>query len=156
MDIYKLTRRFCSIFGNYNPSIVKMLYQRSYEALKSNDLYGNDEYLKEKICKLFENTLSKSISKVMGKKLNLVIKHASENTFSASDLSKFIDRLQVEKLKVKIAFVDYVDTMTPSVGYMGLGNDYDIHGLIVQELRNLSRQHKIPVITATQIGRAHV
>lgn len=153
MDIYKLTRRFCSIFGNYSPGIIKMLYQRSYEALKSNDLYGNDEYLKEKIYKLFEDTLSKSISRVMGKKLNLVIKHASENTFSAADLSKFIDRLQVEKLKVKIAFVDYVDTMTPSVKFAGMGNDYDIHGLIVQELRNCSRQHKIPIITATQMKR---
>jgi hypothetical protein len=77
----------------------------------------------------------------------------NENTFSPGDLGRFIDRLKVEGYKTKLIFVDYIDTMVPTTSTFGNLKEYDTQGQIVQELRNLSRIHGIPIISPTQNQR---
>jgi len=77
----------------------------------------------------------------------------NENTFSPGDLGRFIDRLKVEGYKTKLIFVDYIDTMSPTTIVFGNKSEYDTQGQIVQELRNLSRIHGIPIISPTQNQR---
>ncbi len=47
----------------------------------------------------------------------------------------------------------YIDTMVPTTSVFGNMKEYDTQGQIVQELRNLSRIHGIPVISPTQNQR---
>ncbi len=47
----------------------------------------------------------------------------------------------------------YIDVMSPTIQRYGSYEDYNAQGQIVQELRSLSRQYKIPIITATQNKR---
>jgi hypothetical protein len=77
----------------------------------------------------------------------------NENSFSPGDLGRFIDRLKVEGYKTKLVFVDYIDTMSPTTSVFGNMKEYDTQGQIVQELRNLSRIHGIPIISPTQNHR---
>jgi hypothetical protein len=89
--------------------------------------------------------------KVTNNKVNLVIAHKEEGTFSPGDLSKFIDVLEVEGIKVRLVFLDYIDTMKPTVYNYSSYKDYDALGIITQELRNISRRYSLPIITATQL-----
>lgn len=151
--IQKLARRFCSIFGNVRQSSVKNLYRRSYEALKANSLHSLDNNLESKIVRMFQNLLASSIHSVTMGKVALVIKHCQENVFSPGDIGKFIDRLKIEGLNVKLLFADYLDTMSPTINRYTSYDDYHGQGQITQELRILSQQYKIPVFTATQNTR---
>jgi len=155
-SIYKLNRRFCIIHGNYDSSIVKKLYKSSYQILSSDinsDFNQMNSDIGKKIKSTFDNILKNSFSEIIESKANLILRHDRENVFSAGDLSKFIDRLKVEGLNVRLVLIDYIDTMTPTVRNHGLKSDYEIHGVIVQELRNVSKAYKIPIITATQLKR---
>ena len=148
----KLVRRFCSIFGNFAHELLKDLFMKSYNILSS--LQQDKENVKENLVQIFNYVLRDSIAKVTTGRVNLVIKHCQENTFSAGDVSRFIDRLKVEGLNTRAIFIDYVDTMAPTTQRYSSYKEYDIHGQITQELRNLALVHKIPVFTATQCNRA--
>jgi len=51
-------------------------------------------------------------------------------------------------------FVDYVDVMRPSsTRYANNYNDYDAHGMIIHELRKISQNYKLPVVSITQNTR---
>ena len=153
-DKFKLLRRFCSIFGNYPPDLIKLLYRRFYEADKAASIYATDNSLKSKQKKMVNNLLKTSILETTQGKVSLSVHHSSENTFSPGDLSKMMDKLKVDGYNVKMVFVDYVDVMVPTVNRYTAAKDYDMQGQIVQELRNISRQHKVPVITATQNNKS--
>ena len=96
-------------------------------------------------------TKNMGLNEEISAKMKMILKHTEENVFSPGDLGRFLDRLRVEGLNPKAVILDYIDNMRPEFakGSFAL-SDYDSHGLIVQELRVLSRQHKIPIITATQ------
>lgn len=157
-DIYKLVRRFASIYGNYKFDSLKRLFAKSYEMTRATQimdmsteasarLYGN-------LDGVFKNVLKTSIAKVTQGKVNIAIKHCSENSFSPGDLGRFIDRLNIEGYKVKIVFVDYLDVMSATINrFGGAVKEYDILGQITQELRNLARIHKVPIISPTQNRR---
>ena len=151
-DIYKLFRRFASIFGNYDYRVLKKLFRKTYELSKLEQLESGRS-IEKKVTSMFLNITHSSIIKTTNEKVALVLKHCNENTFSASDLGRFIDQLKVDGFNVKLIFSDYVDVMSGSVKRYDSFNDYDTHGQIVQELRSLSRQYKLPVITATQNKR---
>ena len=156
-DVNKLARRFISIFGNYKFDSIQQLYAKSYEVTRTQQIMGmtvdNSNNLVESIQKMFKNLLKDSLLKVTGGRCSLVIKHCNENTFSPGDLGKFIDRLKVEGYRTKLVFVDYIDTMIPTTSVFGNMKEYDTQGAIVQELRNLSRIHGIPIISPTQNQR---
>lgn len=148
-DIRKLSRRVCSIFGNIKAEPIKLLYKAGYEVMQAAKVSGSEKEVQDRLIAMNESLLTSAIWNKTQDKINICFKHSSENTFSAGDISKFIDRLKVEGHNVKMVFVDYVDVMSACIKN-SKSSDYEIHGQIVQELRNLSRQHKLPVITATQ------
>jgi replicative DNA helicase len=152
-DVMKLTRRLISIFGNINQDSLRSLYRRSYECIKTVQ-DNNTNNILEKLKNIINKTLINSILSVTQSKVNLAIKHSSENIFSPNDLTKFIDRLRVEGYNVKVAIIDYLDVMSPSIYRTSFDNTYSIQGQITQELRNVSKNYKIPIITATQSIRA--
>ena len=148
-DIYKLFRRFASISGNYNYNSIKSLFKTSYEI--SN--YENAGSYVSNIKNMFKNIIQTSILDATDNKVSLIIKHSNENTFSSGDISRFIDQVKVEGINIKAIIVDYIDVMVPIINKFTSGDDYNAQGLIVQEMRNLSRLYQIPVITATQNRR---
>ncbi len=149
-DIYKLSRRFMSVFGNYKYNLLRQVFKQSYEIAKATEILDVNTTMGLKVKSMFKNLLDTSITALTNGKFGIIIKHASENSFSPGDLGKFFDRLQVEGWKVKMCFMDYVDCANPTIMKYTSIKDYDVHGQIVQELRNLSREHRIPIITATQ------
>lgn len=159
-DIYKVSRRFISTFGHYKYDTVKQLFIKSYEILRAEQKINKDNpdikrlnVLKNNIQTVFNNLLKDSIVQVTKGKVNLIIKHAAENSFSPADLGRFIDRLKVEKINVKGIFFDYVDVANPSITKYIQTGDYDQQGQIVHELRTLARNYKVPLITNTQNKR---
>lgn len=150
-DIYKLSRRFISIFGNYTNNTVKDLYKQSYLLCKDTE---NDPAVVHKVTLMLENVLQSSIINKTANKVNLIIYHGEENTFSPNDLSKFIDSQKAEGYNIKSVFLDYIDVMSPTIstGYKN-ENEYHAQGQIVHELRTLARRYGMPILTATQNTR---
>lgn len=151
-DIKKLTRRLCAIFGNYDAGSIKKLYSTAYEVCTGDKMISTTNMIKKNLYDIIDNVLVTSIYHATKGKIQLVVKHCNENEFSAGDLSKFIDVLNVEGIKVKAAAVDYLDVMAPTVragGHFG-GDTYEKQGQITHELRLLSRNKNIPILTATQ------
>jgi len=150
-DIYKLSRRFISIFGNYDNNMVKELYKQSYLMCKEHD---NDKTTVRKVTSMVDNVLQASIINKTNNQVNLIIYHGEENTFSPNDLSKFIDAQKAEGYNIKAVFLDYIDVMSPTIntGYKN-ESEYHAHGQIVHELRTFARRYSLPVLTATQNTR---
>ncbi len=113
----------------------------------------NSMHMISSLQKMFKNLLKSSLLKVTQGKCSLILKHCNENSFSPGDLGRFIDRLTVEGYRTKMIFVDYLDTMVPTTSVFGNMKEYDTQGAIVQELRNLSRIHAVPIISPTQNQR---
>lgn len=149
-DIYKLSRRFMSIFGNYKYNLLRTVFKQSYEISRANELTDSSSTIGIKVKSMFKNLLDSSITVMTNGKFGIVVKHANENTFSPGDLGRFLDRLRVEGWNAKMVFMDYVDCAQPTIQRYSHIKDYDIQGQIVQELRTLSRTHKVPIISATQ------
>lgn len=153
-DINKLVRRFCSIFGNFSQNLMKVIYRKFYEINKANKGYSNNKHIYNKQLELLETILNFSLESVTKSKVSLLLKHCSENSFCAGDLSKLIDRLTIEGKKVKLVFLDYLDVMTPTINKYTAAKDYDTQGQITQELRNCGRNHQIPIIVPTQNNKS--
>lgn len=153
-DIYKLSRRFAAIFGNYRFETLRHLFAKSYEMTKASDLLGRksieDFDLINSLERMFQNVLKSSIAKVTNGRVNLILKHCNENEFTPGDLGRFIDRLKVEGYNTRMIFIDYIDCMNPTVYRFSTIKEYDTLGQIVQELRALSRVYKVPIISPTQ------
>lgn len=154
-NIPKVVRRISSIFGNYSHTAIKSLYRESSEKInqikKSN---GDLRSIKENISHIFSNILTNAIKNTTNSNINLVIKYCSENTFSPGDLSKFVDQLKVtDKLNTKLIILDYIDCARPTMEGFKIGDDYSNQGQIVHELRKLTVNLDIPILTATQNSR---
>ena len=117
--------------------------------MNAND--GGNE-IKNRFTDIMNNVITTSIYSKTKDKVQLIVKHCNENVFSAGDLSKFIDAIKVERgVNVKMAIIDYLDCMVPTMGTKA--DTYEKQGIITQELRALTRNHKMPVLTATQNKR---
>jgi replicative DNA helicase len=147
-DIYKLIRRFISIFGNNDAETLRKIFVSASERLKISPT------LKTNIQEIYNQLLQDSLKDIVDNKCTLILKHSNENTFSPADISRFIDRLSIEGYNTKIVIVDYIDVMVPSNNRYSNFDDYNSQGQIVLELRGLSRSYSVPVITATQNTRA--
>jgi replicative DNA helicase len=158
-DIYKLTRRLLSIFGNINPKIAKKLFVHCSELIKQNEEIDiKSQSIKNAILKLLERIINSAIHSITKDRVRLFIVHSNEHGFCMNDASTLIDRKKAEGYNVKALFVDYIDCLAVSnkVSAKNGGSSPDTYvnqGLIVQEMRLVSRQQKIPVITVTQNGK---
>ena len=151
-DINKLNKRVISIFGNYDSAVVKKLYRSVRDYLHSPTNSAVDKTI---VKKMMTNIIHSCVSTIIkNKKINIIFKHCNENIFTPGDLGRFIDFLQVDNVKVKAVFADYIDVMAPTVNTTSFyGDNYNAQGQIVHELRLLSRMYHIPIITATQNRR---
>lgn len=149
-DIYKLSRRFMSIFGNYKYNLLRRVFKQGYEISKANEIIDSKSNMGLKVKSMFKNLIDSSVTALTNGKFAVIVKHENENIFSPGDLGRFLDRLRVEGWNPKMVYMDYVDCATPTIQRYSNVKDYDLQGQIVQELRNLSRAHKLPIITATQ------
>ncbi len=108
-DAYKLLKRFISIFGNYNADLIRRTWIRASQLLKEEQC--NDK-VNKKIFDLISELLSNSVKKITEDKVDCIIKHCSENSFSPADAAKFIDTLKMQGYNVKLVAIDYVDVKT--------------------------------------------
>lgn len=153
-DIYKLSRRFISTFGNYKYSVIKRMFENfKYTCHADKSIGSCTSDLAPKMKKMLQNVAKSSMSNVIKNKVSLIIQHYNENTFSASTLANLIERKKLEGYNIKMVFLDYVDVMVSSMNKYQNNDDYNVQGQIVQELRNVSRNKQVPIITATQNRR---
>jgi len=156
-DIYKLSRRFAAVFGNYRFDMLKKLFTKSYEMTRATQLMGMQQDSGSKLVSslegIFRNVLKSSIAKITTGNVTLILKHCNESTFSPGDLGRFIDRLRVEGYRIKACFIDYINCMIPTTTRFSNSKEYDDLGQIVQELRALSRIQHVPIISPCQNRR---
>ncbi|MFW6247181.1 MAG: DnaB-like helicase C-terminal domain-containing protein [bacterium] len=151
-DIRKLTRRLCSIFGNYDAKSLKNLYSTAFDITRANQMISSSNQIDTNLRKTMNDVIETSIYGKTQGKVQLIVKHCNENEFSAGDLNKFIDLLRVEGKNVKMIILDYIDVMNPTAK-TGSEDPYVKQGWIVHELRNLAKNQKLPILTATQNSR---
>jgi len=105
-DIWKILRRFISIFGNFDANLVRKTWIRTSQLLKDNK---SNAKIQKKVFDLVSELLTHSVRKVTNNKVNCVLKHCSENSFSPADAAKFIDTLKMQGYNVKLVAIDYID-----------------------------------------------
>jgi len=153
-DLNKVLRRFISIFGNVDSELTKQLFIVASSMFKRVDESYDKSTVSNLISTLLTEVINESIVKhISGANCKIIIKHCAENSFSAADATKFIDSLKLQGYNTKGLFVDYVDVMKPSSTRYSNYNDYDAQGMIIHELRKISQNYKLPVMSITQNTR---
>jgi len=154
-DIHKLLRRIISIFGGYDSRIVKsMFHSLSQFFQKQNDIDITNKNTRGTGLNILNKVLNDTILSVTNSECSFIIKHCNENSFSMRDGTRFIDKLKMEGINVKVVFIDYLDVMkSSSSNYDGYKDDYNLHGEILQEMRTAAKNYAIPIITITQNAR---
>lgn len=153
-DIIKTTRKFMSIFGNFNYQTIRELYQKIHELFVEVSRTGNNEHLDQCIkssVELFKMILNESIVKTTKGNLKIIFKYSPENTLSCGDLTRQLEIYKHQGINVKYLIIDYLDVLKPTLNTAT--DDYTKLGIITQEARTLSRLYGIPVITASQTTR---
>ena len=133
-DIYKLSRRFMSVFGNIKHSHIRLVFQKFYEISKAHELAEGSTAVAQKINSMLKNLVYMSVLSQTNEKVAIALRHENENTFSPGDLGKFLDKLRIDGWNPKMVFLDYVDCAQPTINRYSNVKDYDMHGQIVQEL----------------------
>lgn len=158
-DLIKTARKFISIFGNYSYGLVRDLFKQIYEVFNTFKKKNGDNIdeesikdLKNQAKKIFFDLLNNSVVKTTKGNLKIIFKYSPENSLSASDIAKQLEKYKLQKINIKYLIVDYLDTLKAS-SVNAETNDYDKLGFVTQELRSLSRLFAIPVIAATQTNK---
>ena len=105
------------------------------------------------------DTIGELKSRVKGFKANapdaqLMIKEFPTGTLTPSMLKQYIRKLkQTKNFTPDIIFVDYLNIMRPDGNNAAALSLYEKAGRIAEELRAISGEMKIPVVTATQQNR---
>lgn len=156
-DLIKTTRKFISIFGNYGFNIVRNTYKVAHEYFSE---YRKNKIIPSKeshdiIVNLYKDILTSSIVNTTKGTLKIIFKYSPENSLSAGDIQKQIEKFKHQGINIKYIIIDYLDVLRPtlSIGNGSGFDDYNNLGVITQELRTLSRIYGIPVISATQTNK---
>lgn len=151
-DIYKLTRRFISVFGDYSSDVVKELFIEISAYLNKLEETKHIVDHSDEVAALLHDVISESIFRITRKKVTFIISQGSRrgDQTTPRDIIKFIEARNSTNMKIKGLFIDYIDIMAPSDSKYTDYNDYNAHGIIVQELRNMASDYGIPVVTITQ------
>ena len=150
-QIFKFSRRLISIFGNYDNSFITQVFasiHSSFKKQKNTDISRPEDNTRAR--KVLQELFEKTVVATTDDQVKFVFKHADENTMSCSDIAKFIDMLAMNGTNVKALFIDYLDTLIPSNMMYSAYEDYNSQGVITQEMRNLSKQYSIPIVSITQ------
>lgn len=152
-DIYKLMRRFGSILGNVDHTTLKYLYISVADLLKNQNLKSEESSgLLEQVKNLLNNFINNALYESVGKYAPFDLKHYREQ-ITPTTIRQIIEYHKSHNRRVRMCFIDYIDCMTPSNSKYTNYDDYNSHGIITQELRNLAQEFLIPVITITQAVR---
>lgn len=156
-DIYKVYRRFLSIFGNINTKIAKKLFVHCSSIIKeSRDIDIKFKTVEQEINQLLEKITTKTIHTATKGRCRLGMIYSNESDFSMKDVEMFIDNKKAEGFNVKAVFIDYLDYMVPNNQMVKdkEGSEYSAHGQIVKEMKLTAREYGVPVITVTQNSKA--
>jgi hypothetical protein len=97
--------------------------------------------------------LVKALSKVKETKDlgTIYIKQFPPTTASVQDFRAYLHELQMRKIKFDIIYADYANLMKPT--YKSKGSLYEDVKRICEELRGLSFEYEVPVVSVTQLNR---
>lgn len=126
----------------------EQMYSSRMSALFSdinvNELKDNIITLKHKV----------SVAKLSAPSARLYIKQYSPNEFNAIKLKSILKKLaDTKKFKPDLIIVDYLNIMTTNNSSYHL-NSYERVGTISKELRSVSIETKIPILSSTQSNRS--
>ena len=155
-DTVKTTRKFMSVFGNYDYTGIREIYRVSHEFISKlkKEKDEVDKENREIINNLFNDMLYDSITKTTAGTLKIIFKYAPEQSLSPTEIAQQIKKFELMGINIKYLIIDYLDVLKPSLtNGTALSDEYYTLGVITQELRTLSRLHGIPVITATQTSK---
>jgi len=155
-DIYKVYRRFLSIFGNISTKIAKKLFVHCSSIIQeSKDIDIKFKSIEQNINRLFEKITQKAIYQTTKGRCRLGLIYSNDQSYTMLDVSRFIDKKKAEGYNVKAVFIDYLDYMLPSNATVKdkEGSQYSSHGAIVKEMKLVSREYGLPIITVTQNNR---
>lgn len=133
-DLIKTIRKFMSIFGNYDYNIIREMYRKTHEFFNEIKKDGNPSNLdkgKEVINGLFNEILNESIVKTTKGNLKIIFKYAPENTLSAGDITKQIEKYKHSGINIKYLIIDYLDVMKPTLLSLSNIDEYNTLGMNV-------------------------
>jgi replicative DNA helicase len=115
-----------------------------YSNLDINRIYSNKETTRELIKKLKRLKDNENRG-------NLFIKQFPTGEATRNDFRKYLKELLLRDIKISIVYVDYINLMKPS--YKEKGDMYSDIKRISEELRALSFEFNVPVISVSQLNR---
>ena len=152
-DIYKLLRRFGSILGNIDHTVLKEMYVSASDMLRKKSVYSvGDSNATINAKRLFKQFIQESLYQTTGVHIPFALYHYRDQ-ISPSTVKQLIEFHKSRGKRVRLVYIDYMDCMTPSTSKYSEYNDYNTQGIITQELRNVAQEYLVPVITITQATR---
>ncbi len=154
-DIYKVYRRFLSIFGNISTKLAKKLFVHCASLIQeSKDIDIKFKNIEHDINRLFEKITQKAIYNTTKGRCRLGLIYSNDQDYTMADVSRFIDKKKAEGCNVKAVFIDYLDYMSPSNSNIKDkdGSNYSAHGQIVKEMKLVSREYGLPIVTVNLSG----
>jgi hypothetical protein len=149
-DIYKVFRRFLSIFGNISTKLAKKLFVHCASIIQeTKDIDIKFKNTEQEIKQLLSSIIKKTIYTATKGRCRFALVYSNNQDYTALDISKFIDKQKAEGINVKAVFIDYLDYMLPSNASIKdkEGSQYSAHGQIVKELKLVGREYGIPIVT---------
>lgn len=155
-DIFKVYRRFLSIFGNINTKITKQFFVQCAHLIQENkDIDIKLKTIEQEIKHLTSFITNKAIHEHTKGRCRIGILQPKEPGFNMTKAERMIDTLKAEGKIVKALFIDYIDHMTTNdISLKDKdGSNYVSHGQIVNDMKDCARNYGIPVLTVTQNGK---
>jgi len=136
----------------HNVVLMSMEMSEDSFAQRFDSIYSkidiNKMYINEKLkIKMIKEILILGSKKNTG---NLFIKEFPTGNASVNDFRIYLRELKMRKINIDILYCDYVQLMKPE--YV-TGNTYIDVKKVSEDLRALSLEFNIPIVTATQINR---
>lgn len=124
-DSIKTTRKFISVFGNYEFDKIRNVYRAAHEYItqikKEKDCIDDESKLLIK--NLFDDILFDSITKTTDGNLKIIFKYAPENTLSAGDIHQQLKKFEMQGIHIKYLIIDYLDVLKPTLTYGNVFSD---------------------------------
>jgi len=139
--------------AEHGKNVVLMSMEMSEDsfAQRFDSIYSKCDINKIYINKKIRTTMMKEILTLKDKNIGkLFIKEFPTGKATVNDFRIYLRELKMRKIPIDILFVDYINLL---MAEMATGNTYVDVKKIAEDLRALSLEFKIPIITATQINR---
>ena len=135
-------------------NIVLMSMEMSEDAFSQrfDSIYSKSDINRMYVNKSIRSHMIKEVARLKksGKMGELYIKEFPTGNASVNDFRKYLRELKMRKIKIDALYCDYIGIMKTEIM---TGNMYLDVKKIAEELRSLSLEFGIPIITAIQINR---